>query len=133
MAEHALTGITLLLRGLLTGWIIAAPVGPVNVLCVQRTIEKGWRAGVLSGVGSAAADTIYGSIAAFSISFVIQFLVREEFWIRLCGGILLIGIGIWYYFRRPKPLHKSGGKRKKDASDYASTFVLTLTNPTTVL
>src|ERR1035441_9120258 len=81
------------IRGLAVGLIIAAPVGPVNVLCIQRTLEKGWKSGILSGLGAAIADTLYGAIAGFSISLVIQFLIREEFWIRLIGGILLMEIG----------------------------------------
>lgn len=125
-------GFELLIRGLLAGLIITAPVGPVNVLCVQRTIAKGWRSGLFSGLGSAVADTLYAAIAGFSISFVIQFLLREVFWIRFFGGILLILLGVWYYFRPPQPIdrQKQGGT---DGADSASTFLLTLTNPTTVL
>jgi threonine/homoserine/homoserine lactone efflux protein len=126
-----MTAIELLVRGTVCGVIIAAPVGPVNVLCVQRTIAGGWRSGVVSGFGSALADTIYGAIAAFSISFVIAFLVREQSSIRLFGGIVLIGIGIWYYFRRPWPLQAE--RAKTEHADWLSTFLLTLTNPTTVL
>jgi len=117
-------------RGLATGLIIAAPVGPVNVLCIQRTIEKGWKSGVFSGLGSAVADTVYGACAAFGISLVIDFLIREEFWIRLVGGMLLMGIGVVYYCKAPRPLGKETGSAH---SDFASTFLLTATNPTTVL
>ncbi len=130
--QQAMTGIELFLRGTACGFLIAAPVGPVNVLCLQRTILRGWRSGVLSGLGSALADTIYGGIAGFSISVVIAFLIRREFWIRLFGGFLLIGIGVWYYLRRPRPL-KMGRAEESERSDYVSTFLLTLTNPTTVL
>jgi threonine/homoserine/homoserine lactone efflux protein len=129
--KQAMTAVELLLRGTGCGIVIAAPVGPVNVLCVQRTIARGWRSGLVSGFGSAMADSIYGGIAAYSVSFVIAFLIREEFWIRLYGGIILIGIGVWYYFRRPQPLKEESSKTEH--SDYASTFLLTLTNPTTVL
>jgi threonine/homoserine/homoserine lactone efflux protein len=120
------------LRGLVAGFIIAAPVGPVNVLCIQRVLQKGWKAGILSGLGAAVVDTLYGGIAGFSISLVIRFLIREEFWIRLIGGILLIGIGVMYYF---KPAGSLGnGKDGSSAhSDFVSAFLLTATNPTTVL
>jgi threonine/homoserine/homoserine lactone efflux protein len=120
------------LRGLAVGLIIAAPVGPVNVLCIQRTIQKGWKSGVLSGFGSAVADTLYGAIAAFGITLVIQFLIREEFWIRTIGGILLMGIGIVYYCKPPRSL-EAGGESSSAHSDFISTLLLTLTNPTTVL
>jgi threonine/homoserine/homoserine lactone efflux protein len=120
------------IRGLAVGLIIAAPVGPVNVLCIQRTLEKGWKSGVLSGFGAALADTLYGAIAGFSISLVIQFLIREEVWIRLIGGILLTGIGVVYYCKPPRPL-EAGQDRSSAHTDLVSTFLLTVTNPTTVL
>lgn len=124
--------IELLLRGALAGFAISAPVGPVNVLCVSRTIRKGWLGGAASGLGAAAADTIYGSIAGFSITFIIAWLVRELFWIRLIGGVLLISIGLVYYFKRPKSLGETA-QGDSAGSDIATTFLLTLTNPTTIL
>jgi threonine/homoserine/homoserine lactone efflux protein len=130
--DAALVDLELPIRGLAAGLIIAAPVGPVNVLCIQRSLQKGWKAGILSGLGAAFADTLYGSMAGFGISLVIRFLIREEFWFRLIGGILLIGIGVFYYFRPAKKL----GDGKDDASthsDIVSTFLLAATNPTTVL
>jgi len=126
-----LNGVWLLLKGLATGLAIAVPVGPVNVLVASRALTRGRRAGLLSGVGAAAADTLYGSIAAFSITFIIQFLIREEFWIRVLGGILLVGIGI-VYFRKP-PRRFEAQQNGSDHSDLVSTLLLTLTNPTTVL
>jgi threonine/homoserine/homoserine lactone efflux protein len=127
-----MTAVELLIRGLIAGLIIAAPVGPVNVLCISRTLSKGRSSGLLSGLGAAAADTFYGCIAGFSITFVIQFLIREEFWIRLIGGILLVAIGISYYVKRPEVLSKNA-REETNHSDFVSTFLLTLTNPTTVL
>lgn len=120
------------IRGLAAGLIIAAPVGPVNVLCIHRTLENGWRSGMLSGVGAALADTMYGAAAGFGITLVIQFLIGEEFWIRLIGGILLTGIGVVYYFKPVRPFSESTGD-SSGKSDLASTFLLCATNPTTVL
>ncbi len=127
-----MSAVELLIRGLLAGFIIAAPVGPVNVLCISRTLSKGRTSGLLSGLGAAAADTVYGCIAGFSITLVIQFLIREEFWIHLFGGIVLLLIGISYLFKPPKALSKDAGD-ETGRSDLVSTFFLTLTNPTTVL
>lgn len=123
--------IDLLVKGAMAGLAISAPVGPVNVLCISRTIAKSRASGLISGLGAAAADTIYGAVAGFSISFVIAFLLRQLFWIRLIGGLLLIAIGIRYYFKQPKPAHEV-----RDASahsEFATAFLLNLTNPTTVL
>ncbi len=119
----------LLIRGVIAGLIIAAPVGPVNVICMRRAILSGWRAGVISGFGSASADVIYGAIAGFSITFIIQFLIRELFWIRAIGGILLVTIGVWFFFRDPGSFQP----KDDDGGSFQSTFWLTLTNPTTVL
>jgi len=123
----------LLIGGIIVGLMIAMPVGPVNILCIQRTLEAGWRSGVISGIGAAAADMLYGGIAGFSITLVVQFLVREQFWIRFLGGILLVVIGIAYFFKRPGALNANEQNRGSAYSDLRSTFLLTLTNPTTVL
>jgi threonine/homoserine/homoserine lactone efflux protein len=122
----------LLLRGALAGLAISAPVGPVNVLCISRTIAKGRAAGLISGLGAACADTIYGAIAGFSISFIISWLIKELFWLRLVGGALLIAIGIVYWFKKPRSLKDSAGEESAH-SEFVTTFLLTLTNPTTVL
>ena len=125
--------VDLLIRGIIVGLMIAMPVGPVNILCIHRTIEGGWKSGVISGLGAAAADMFYGAVAGFSITLVVQFLVREQFWIRSFGGILLVIVGIWYFFQRPEPLDAQTQDRASAYSDLRSTFLLTLTNPTTVL
>jgi|SRR5215510_14024059 len=119
-------------KGLLAGLAIAAPVGPVNVLCISRTLTKGWKAGLVSGLGAATADAFYGAIAGFSINFIIQLLIRQEFWIRLIGGSFLVVVGLLYYFKRAGSLEaRESGSAKQ--SDFVSTLLLNLTNPTTVL
>jgi threonine/homoserine/homoserine lactone efflux protein len=125
--------VDLLIGGIIVGLMIAMPVGPVNILCIHRTIEAGWKSGVISGLGAAAADMLYGAVAGFSITLVVQFLVREQFWIRFFGGILLVAIGVSYFFKRPTPLHAQMQDRGSAYSDMRSAFLLTLTNPTTVL
>jgi threonine/homoserine/homoserine lactone efflux protein len=120
------------LRGLAAGFIIAAPVGPVNVLCIQRTLEKGWKPGMVAGTGAAVGDSLYGGVAGFSISIIIQFLIQEEFWFRFIGGLLLMVIGVVYYFRRP-PTIVAGKNGSSSHSDFAAAFLLTVANPTTVL
>ncbi|MCU1236536.1 MAG: Lysine exporter protein [Candidatus Solibacter sp.] len=122
----------LIIKGLVAGLAIAVPVGPINVLVASRTLTKGRVSGLLSGLGAASADALYGALAGFSISLVIDFLMREEFWIRVIGGILLVGIGIVYYRKPPQSLQKKS-EDSPAHSDYVSTLLLTLTNPTTVL
>jgi threonine/homoserine/homoserine lactone efflux protein len=120
----------LALKGLAAGLAISIPVGPVNVLVASRALANGRHRGIVSGLGAALADTFYGSIAGFSITFIIQFLKREEFWIRVVGGVLLVGIGVLYFRKPPEQMkQESNGTH----SDFVSALLLTLTNPTTVL
>jgi threonine/homoserine/homoserine lactone efflux protein len=130
--EGSLIGLWLLSKGLMAGLAIAVPVGPVNVLCASRTLSKGRLSGLMSGFGAATADALYGAVAGFSITFLIEFLERQEFWIRVFGGILLVGIGIMY-FRKPAQAPSLQNDDSSVHSDYSSTLLLTLTNPTTVL
>ena len=114
-------------KGLLAGVAIAAPVGPVNVLCLRRTLSKGWKSGLVSGFGAAVADAWYGGIAAFSVRIVIQFLRSQETRIKLIGGLLLIGLGIRYWLR---PAHMSENEDEQNGgTDFASAFLLNLANP----
>ena len=130
--EGNLIGLWLLAKGLIAGLAIAVPVGPVNVLCVSRTLRNGRLSGLISGFGAATADMLYGAIAGFSITFLIQFLEREEFWIRVFGGLLLVAIGVMY-FRKPVQAANLPGEDGTAGADFSSTLLLTLTNPTTVL
>jgi threonine/homoserine/homoserine lactone efflux protein len=127
-----LIGLGLVSKGLMAGLAISAPVGPVNVLCAGRTLSRGRASGLLSGLGAATADALYGSVAAFSISIIIDFLEREEFWIRVFGGMLLICIGFFYLRKPAEPIGAESASGPAH-SDYTSTLLLTLTNPTTVL
>src|SRR5450432_3766341 len=130
--EGELIGLWLLSKGLMAGLAIAVPVGPVNVLCASRTLSQGRLSGLMSGLGAATADALYGGIAGFSITFLIEFLEREEFWIRVIGGLLLVSIGVMY-FRKPGQAPNPRVKNGSAHSDFSSTLLLTLTNPTTVL
>jgi len=86
--------IGLFLRGLIMGFSIAAPVGPIGVLCIRRTLADGRAAGLVSGLGAASADAIYGCIAGFGLTFIANFLVGQQFWLRLLGGIFLCYLGV---------------------------------------
>jgi threonine/homoserine/homoserine lactone efflux protein len=122
----------LLPRGLLLGFSIAAPVGPIGVLCIRRTLAEGRLAGLATGLGAAAADGVYGAIAAFGLTWVTAALVGQQQWVRLIGGLFLVYLGVRTFFARPSDTAadaRGGGW----ASAFASTFVLTLTNPMTIL
>lgn len=121
------------LRGLLIGFSIAAPVGPIGVLCIRRTLAEGRAAGFVSGLGAATADAFYGAIAAFGLTFVSSLLVREQVWLRLVGGLFLIHLGIRAFTSEPAPLRGDGARSLTLGSAYLTTLALTLTNPMTIL
>jgi threonine/homoserine/homoserine lactone efflux protein len=120
------------LKSLFIGFVIAAPVGPIGVLCARRTLLHGRRAGFFSGMGAATADAIYGFIAAFGLTFVSGFLVEYQSWLRLIGGALLVHMGVKAF--RALPVKKCDLPRsaRHYAGMYSSTFFLTLTNPMTI-
>lgn len=121
-----------LLRGLLIGFSIAAPVGPIGILCIRRTLAEGRLTGLVSGLGAATADAIYGSIAGFGLAFISNFLVRQQVWLRLVGGAFLLFLGIRTLLA--KPSEQAAATRGSGLPGaYASTFLLTLTNPITIL
>ena len=122
----------LFLRGLVIGVSIAAPVGPIGVLCIRRTLAEGRLAGFVSGLGAASADGVYGCVAGFGLTAVTQVLLDQSHWLRLVGGLFLCYLGIKTALAAPASrgaVVKPGGL----AANYASTFLLTLTNPMTIL
>ena len=121
-----------LLKGLLIGFAIAAPVGPIGVLCIQRTLMRGRIYGFLSGLGAATADAVYGSIAAFGLTIISSFLVQQQVWFRLVGGIFLCFLGSRTILSKRMMASPSGNPRGL-LNAYGSTFFLTLTNPVTIL
>ena len=123
---------SLLFKGLVIGLSIAAPVGPIGVLCVRRTLAEGRAFGLVSGLGAATADAVYGSIAGFGVTFVSGFLVRQQVWLRLIGGVFLCYLGLRTLLTRP-PEQCAEDRGRGLIGAYASTFFLTLTNPMTVI
>lgn len=121
-----------LIRGFVVGFSIAAPVGPIGVLVIRRTLLRGRMVGLVSGLGAATGDAVYGAIAALGLSVVSRMLLAQEMWIRLVGGLLLLYIGVATLRAAPAE-RPAGGGSEGLAGAYASTFGLTLTNPATIL
>jgi threonine/homoserine/homoserine lactone efflux protein len=120
------------LKGIVAGLLIAAPVGPVGVLCVHRTLAWGRLHGLLSGLGAAVADALFAMIAAFGLGFASDFLIAQQKWFRLTGGILLLVLGAKNVLSKP-PAPDMEEPQRSLLGDLASTFVLTATNPITIL
>jgi threonine/homoserine/homoserine lactone efflux protein len=121
-----------LLSGVVIGFSIAAPVGPIGVLCIRRTLAEGRLHGLVSGLGAATADALYGCIAAFGLAFVSDFLVQQQVWLRVVGSAFLLFLGVRTILAKPKQKPQDD-KKLGLASSYGSTFLLTLTNPVTII
>lgn len=123
----------LLLKGLVIGVVIAAPVGPVNLICIQHTLSEGKFKGLVSGFGATIADTFYGIVAGFGFSFVSGFLMDHITWLQYIGSIVLFGMG-YRMFTRNEIRTKIPKKHSKRSlfQAFSSTFAITLTNPLTV-
>ncbi len=124
--------ISFLLRGLLIGFSIAAPVGPIGVLCIRRTLAEGRIPGLVSGLGAATADATYGGIAGFGLTFISSLLISQQVWLRLIGGTFLCYLGLRTFLIRPAE-QAASAKGNGLIGMYASTLFLTLTNPLTIL
>ncbi len=121
----------LFLRGLLLGLSIAAPVGPIGLLCIRRTLAYGRGTGLLSGLGAATADGFYGMVAAFGLTFISQFLEAQSVLLRITGGLFLCYLGVTTFRSKP-PKRAAETSRTGLVGAYLSTLLLTLTNPATI-
>lgn len=122
----------LFLRGFTIGASIAAPVGPIGLLCIRRTLADGRWAGLSSGLGAASADAIYGGVAGFGLTALSNFLLRQQFGLALGGGLFLCYLGLKTCFSQPVA-SEAAPQPGSLLAGYGSTFVLTLTNPLTIL
>jgi len=119
-------------RGVAVGLVVAPPIGPVAAVCVQRTLNYGKIQGMISGFGAATADALLAFITAFGLTFVSNFLIKEQIWLRLAGGVLLCYLGIRFVLYKPTQQVASGLGRNHIAN-FASMFLLTLANPGTFI
>jgi threonine/homoserine/homoserine lactone efflux protein len=121
-----------LLRGVVLGFSIAAPVGPIGVLCIKRTLADGRWVGLATGIGAAFADGLYGALAAGGLSWLTDGRIGQKLWIQLVGGLFLLYLGVSTFLARPaeRPASFRGAGL---LGAFASAFLLTLTNPMTIL
>ena len=119
-------------RGLIIGFSIAAPVGPIGVLCIRRTLAEGRLAGFMSGMGAASADMFYGAVAAFGLTAVQNLLIGQSNWLRIVGGIFLLYLGVKTFISKPSN-EAAKSTRGGLFGAYLTTFFLTITNPITIL
>ena len=120
-----------ILKGMIIGFSIAAPVGPIGVLCIRRTLAEGRAYGFASGFGAATADAFYGTLAALGLTLISSFLIDQANWLRLIGGAYLCYLGFKTFRSRPAQ-RAAEAKGRGLLGAYTSTLFLTLTNPLTI-
>ncbi len=126
--------LVLILSGLLIGVAVAAPIGPVNLICIRRTLKYGMLNGFVSGAGAAVGDGVFAIVAAFSVTAVISFVAAYSGWLQLVGGVFLLGLGVRTWFDHPHLDDKLPDGSLGDLLPVISvTFFLTITNPATML
>ena len=119
------------LKGLIIGFAMAVPIGPLGIMCIRKTLAEGHSRGLIIGLGAATADSFYGSIAAFGLTFVSDVIISQHFWLRLVGGGLLLFLGIRTFRAKCKD-PKIPVVNKGLLGSYITSFLLALTNPVTL-
>ncbi|MGM9689044.1 MAG: LysE family translocator [Alloprevotella sp.] len=131
-AEFA-SPLLLIVKGLLVGIIASAPMGPVGILCIQRTMQKGRAYGVVTGAGAALSDIIYALMTGLGMSFVMDFIDKEQniFWLKLVGSVMLFIFGVYMFRTDPrKCLRPTTGHNKGTLlHNFTTAFLVTLSNP----
>ncbi|SDQ03426.1 Threonine/homoserine/homoserine lactone efflux protein [Pseudomonas grimontii] len=120
------------MKSMIVGLCIAAPVGPIGFLCIQRSLMRGWRSGFATGLGAATADAMYGFIGALGITAIITTLITLKPWLCIFGGLFLAYIG-YQTIRSKEPATALSGEKAGIMKAYSTTLLLTLSNPMTIL
>ncbi len=123
-----------LLKGIAIGFAMAVPVGPINLLCLRRSLAEGRRVGFVSGLGAAAADATYGAVAAIGLAAVTSFLLNHRPGLQVLAGLFLVGLGVHTMRTRTQPRRQKAAvhvRRLRDA--FVSTYVYTLANPMLII
>jgi len=120
-----------LIKGLIIGFAMAVPIGPVGIMCIRKTLAEGHSRGLIIGIGAATADSLYSSMAAFGLTFISDAITAHQFWLRLVGGGVLLFLGIRTFYaqpKNPKIRFESTGVLRS----YIYAFFLVMTNPVTI-
>ncbi|MBO5427700.1 MAG: LysE family transporter [Prevotella sp.] len=126
----------LALKGILIGIIASAPMGPVGVLTIQRTLNKGRWYGMVTGLGASVSDMIYALITGLGMSFVMDLITspQNKFWLQLFGSLMLLIFGAWCFFSDPtKKIHRSGKQKGTLVHNGITGFLVTFSNPLIIL
>jgi threonine/homoserine/homoserine lactone efflux protein len=119
-----------LLEGFIVGIVVSVPLGPLGILCIQRTVNKTWKSGFISGLGVATSDTFYALVAGFSVTMIINFIRQYEIYFKILGACMVILLGLYIFLSNPaKDIQKFRKRGNSYFQDYITAVLLTLSNP----
>ena len=119
-----------LIKGIIVGLGASIPLGPIGILCIQRTLSKGKWSGFATGMGAAISDIIFSAIALLGLAFVNDFLTTYREWVMLFGGVIVAGFGLKIFITNPiKQIKRVQEGNHQYIQDFASSFIMTITNP----
>ncbi len=122
------------IKGIIIGFLVSAPLGPIGIMCIQRTLNRGYMAGFVSGLGAAAADIIFALIAGFGLTIIISFIEKQQIYFQILGGLFVLYIGFRIFNTNPvKQLRLQRLNKTRLSQDFASVFLLTISNPMAIL
>ncbi len=125
--------LSLFIQGIIIGFLVSVPLGPIGVLVVQRTVNKSRKAGFFSGMGAATSDVFYAILAGFSLTIILDFIRNNQLLFQLTGAIVLLVLGLYIFMKNPEhDLLKSKQKSSNHWQDYFSSFLITVSNPLVV-
>lgn len=126
--------IEFLIKGVIIGFAASVPLGPIGILCIQKTINKGRLSGFVSGLGAAFSDTFYAIIAGFGLTFITNFIIEQQLYLKIAAAAILFYLGFKIFFTDPIKQYKEQSKRRGKGlfGDFISIFFLTISNPLAV-
>ena len=126
--------IHIIIRGLAIGILVSAPMGPIGVLCIQRTLNKGRRSGLATGLGASLSDLCYAILTGLGLSIVVDFIEAHQAPLQIVGSLVLTGFGLYLFRQNPaRNIRKKLNQKSSFTQDVASSFLLTLSNPLILL
>ena len=119
-----------IIRGVAIGVLVSAPMGPVGILCIQRTLNKGRWSGLVTGLGAALSDLVYAILSGVGMAFVVDFISTNQNILQILGSFVLVGFGLYIYRQNPtKKLSKPQTSKNTFTQDFITSFLLTFSNP----
>ena len=120
---------SILLKGFIVGMGASIPLGPLGVLCIQKTLSKGRNSGFLTGLGASVSDTFYAAISLLGLAFIQNVIKEHMNWVMLFGGLIIILIGIKVYLTNPIKQIRQKNTNRKHLEDFFEALIMTITNP----